>query len=218
MKRLRIAIHQRRALNCFVSGEYDAAEKHFTAVERIRPDHPGINHNLGLVAMARGDHLAAERRFLADLQRLGDHYPRLRVLADNYYLWGHRTEALDYYRRALEDGPPEGSRGIITERIAICEDDERFERSRASLARYNEGVRNEAAGNPEEAIAAYTEAVALDATNLTAANNAGALLMNRNGDHAAAARLFERGLAMERVEWLAANLEKANQALVEQER
>lgn len=218
MKRLRIAIHERRALNCFVSGEYEEAGAHFRAIERISPEHPGLNHNLGLVAMALGDLEEAERRFTADLERLGDHYPRLRVLADLYYLWGKRDLALDFYRRASGDDPPAGSRRIIAERIAICEDADRFARAQEAAARYRAGNELEAVGRVDEALDAYRAAINLDPTHLAAVNNAGAILMNDRHDYAGAALLFEQGLGMEQLEWLAANLQKAEQGRAEQKR
>ncbi|MFW5777354.1 MAG: tetratricopeptide repeat protein [Spirochaetota bacterium] len=218
MKDLRIAIRQRRALNCFVSGDYGVALKHFLAIERIRPDYPGLNHNLGLVAMGRGDYAEAERRFLSDLERLGDHYPRLRVLADLYYIQGRREEALAFYRRAQADEGSACATRLLAERIAICEDPERYERARHSAERYREGNTLEAAGETQAAAERYREAIEHDPTNIPAINNLGAILMNTRHDYDGAARLFEQGLAWEHLDWLAANLEKAHSGRVQRER
>jgi Tfp pilus assembly protein PilF len=217
MKSLRIAIRERRALNCFVSGEYETAARHFEAIERLHPNHPGVNHNLGLVALARGDHAEAERRFITDLEHYGDHYPRLRVTADNYYLWGRSKDALLYYEKALAEDPPDTSLPLIRKRIEICRDADKYSLAQRSLSVYNDGRALEADGKHTEALACYQDAIGLDETNLTAINNAGVILMNTLGEHTDAARLFERGLALEHISWLAANLEKAHEAIQQEE-
>tara|TARA_B100000614_G_scaffold261095_1_gene289691 strand:- start:282 stop:926 length:645 start_codon:yes stop_codon:yes gene_type:complete len=209
MKTIRIAVRERRALNCFVSGDYQRARAHFRAIERIDPAHPGINHNLALVAMAQGEYAEAETRLLDELERLGDYYPRLRVLADTYYAWGKRIDARTFYRRALAQEEAARAHALIEERIAICDDPRRFDDACTSVSRHREGVDLEGAGRTDAAIEAYREAIALDPTNIPALNNLGALLMNARGEFDAAADLFSRALEWEPAEWIAENLEKA---------
>ncbi len=216
MKKIRTAIRERRALNSFVSGDYSGAEKHFTALEKIDPHRSGLNHNLGLTAMALGRYEEAEKRFLRDHKDLGDYYPRIRVMADLYYIWGKREQAEIFYRKALENSPPDGSRRVIMERISITADPEMYEYACESAGLYAEGNILLEDKRYEDALKLFLEALEKDKTNLPALNNIGVIQMNYYRDYSSAAETFEKGLELENLEWLEANLEKAKKALAGQ--
>ncbi len=214
MKRLLIPLHMRLALNAYSSGDYDRAEKHFRRIQEISPNHRGVRHNLALTAMGRGDFAAAEPLLLAEIEDLGDFYPRLRVLADLYYSWGRFDRAAGFYRRAAEDpDAPDHDRDYLDQRLAICLDPEAAERAREATVLYHEGTEAQAAGEPERAYELFKRCVALDPTNHPALNNMGVIRMNDRRDYAGAIEAFEEAYRIQPVEIVRANLARARSML-----
>lgn len=214
MKRLLVPFHMRLALNAYSSGDYTRAEKHFRRIEELSPNHRGVRHNLALTAMGRGDFAAAEPLLLAELEDLGDFYPRLRVLADLYYSWGRFDRAAEFYRRATVDADvPDHDRDYLDWRLAICVDPEAAERAREATRLYHEGTEAQATGDSERAYKLFEQCVALDPTNHPALNNMGVIRMNDRADYAGAIEAFEQAYRIQPVEIVRANLARARSML-----
>ena len=204
----------RLALNAYSSGDYTRAEKHFKRIQKISPHHRGVRHNLALTAMGRGDFAAAEPLLLAELEDLGDFYPRLRVLADLYYSWGRFKRAAEFYRRATEDlDAPDEDRHYLNQRLAICQDPGAADGAREATRLYHEGTQAQAAGASERAFELFERCVALDPTNHPALNNMGVIRMNDRGDYAGAIEAFEQAYRIQPVEIVRANLARARAML-----
>ncbi|SIQ29091.1 Tetratricopeptide repeat-containing protein [Alkalispirochaeta americana] len=207
--RLRTKYLERTGLNAYALGRHAEAERSFLALLALDGDRPGVRHNLGLAFLAQEKFSQAEELFLHELSRLGDHFPRLRVLGDLYYQWGKPHQAAEMYQRSLDEDCPRQDRAFLEMRCEICRDPERFHQARLSRESYLRGNRAMEEGDIPGARQALDEALRLDPSNVPAWNNLGTLLLNHCQDPAGAAEAFREGLRLQPVPWLQANLEKA---------
>lgn len=214
IKKLRIKLWQRKGFNSYVSGDYDQAELYFRKILAVEPDHAGIRHNLGVIALNQERFAEAEEIFLQELDDHGEQYPRLRLLAELYYLWGKREKAREAYRRAQAGGPPQHEKRLIQERIAICQNEDLFNLAVKAREHYAEGNRLMGAQLWEDAARQFARAVELDKTNIPAWNNLGTVRMNHRRDYAGAASAFRAALALQRVGWIENNLKNAEKLQV----
>ena len=83
---------ERFALNSFVSGDFERAEKYFLRLKEDDPDRMGVDHNMGLVKLGLKQFAEAEKFFLRDAELFGESYVRSRTLGDLYYIWGRREQ------------------------------------------------------------------------------------------------------------------------------
>ncbi len=203
---------KRRALNAFISGDFENAQTLFRRILAFQPDAPGVRHNLALTCIAGGDYDEAEKLLLTELERYGVYYPRLKVLADLYYIRGSRKSAHDFYRRALGQEAPEEERALLAKRIELTADDETFARVTEANRCFAEGNRFMADERWDEAVQVFTRAADLDETNIHALNNAGTIHLNNRNDPAEAIRLFREAMRWSSLPWLAKNLAKAEKA------
>ncbi|POQ98985.1 hypothetical protein AU468_11385 [Alkalispirochaeta sphaeroplastigenens] len=210
--RLRRKYLERTGLNAYALGRYSQAEGAFRTLLALDEDSPGVRHNLALALLAQEKFSPAEELFLGELARLGDHFPRLRVLGDLYYQWGKPDQAAEIYRRALAEDCPCQDRAFLEMRREICRDPERFRQAGLSRERYRRGNSAMEAGDIPGARQALEEALRLDRSNVPAWNNLGTLLLNHCKDPDGAAEAFREGLRLQPVPWLQSNLEKALQA------
>ena len=211
--RLRLRLMKRRALSAFQSGEYALAESLFQRIVAAEPGSPGARHNLALTFIAKGDYDEAERLLLTELEDFGEHYPRLRVLADLYYIAGRRQDAHVYYQRSLECEAPDGDRDFLTKRIDLTGDDERYERVKRGHQSFLEGNRLMKQQRWDEAISEFTRAADFDETNIHAMNNAGSIYLNHKNDPRQAAGFFKRALHILNMPWIARNLRQAEKVI-----
>lgn len=208
---------QKRATNYLFGGEFEKARRLFLKLHAAEPGVPGMRHNLALTYIGEQRFAEGERLLLEELSDFGEHYPRLKALADLYYMWGRREAASEFYAQALDTDCPEEEKPLIRRRIEITGDAARFERARESLKRLADG--NELLGEDrwEEALQAYQTAVELDETNLQALNNTGTIQLNHARDPALALETFKRACAWSPLPWLRSNLMQAQRALAQRE-
>jgi tetratricopeptide (TPR) repeat protein len=214
-QKLILAYHQRRALNAFASSNHQQALDHFQKIQKLNPKAPGINHNLALVHLARGNFPDAEVLFLKELETYGEFYPRLRGLADLYYLWGKKEQALIYYQRTINCHEGANDLPLVQKRIDICSDHVLWQQSRESLTFYTQAQKEDQEKRFEEAIVSYQKAAELDETNLAAWNNWGALLMNYQKEYSKARDVFSKALTYDTPGWILVNYHKVK-GLVDQ--
>jgi tetratricopeptide (TPR) repeat protein len=211
--KLRIKLLQRSGLNSYVTGDYQTAETCFRKILAIDPDYNGIRHNLGVMALAQDRFAEAEEIFLQEVVDHGGKYPQLRLLAEVYYLWGKREKALETYRRANAEGTPKHEKRLILERIAVCQNSERFKLAVLAREYYAEGNRLMDTQEWDEAEQQFVQAVELDNSNISAWNNLGSVRMNHRKDYAGAAEAFRAALSLQRVAWIENNLKNAERRL-----
>lgn len=210
---LRASLLERTGLNSYAAGEYYEAERAFRKVLKMQSDRPGARHNLALALLGKGTFAKAEELLLLELNDYGDHYPRLRVLGDLYYQWGKPDEAAAMYQRATADDCPASDRQFLYRRIVICSTPHLFEDALCSRDAFVEGNRCMENDRMEEAIRSYRLAVEKDATNISAWNNLGTVLLNHMSDPEGAAEAFSAALELQPVSWIKANHEKAQSAI-----
>lgn len=230
IQRLRLWYLRRGGLNALADGAYEEAAETFRRLLEINGQDATARHNLGLAALGRDDFAEAERCFLENLERLGDHYPRLRALADLYYVWGKREKAGEFYRRALKElqggtpgrgegaSPYAGAKPLLEQRIAATETDAAFEAVREADRAYRAGVAAQDEDDPGAAVSEFRRAVEADPSHVLAWNNLGTILMNQREDFAGAEAAFSTGLSYEPVPILQANLQKLAEAKTLHER
>ncbi len=208
------SLAERFGLNAYATGRFDLAEKWFRRLEKAEGESIRVLRNLGVIALARGDVKTAEKYLRREEKLFGASYRRHRSLADLCYTSLTREEASQRYAAALADEEakeaPAEERAFLEERLAICKDRSRFEASRESSLLFEKG---KAAGEAEEALRYFLSAVELDPTNWPALNNAGVILLGREGGAERALELFRKAAAWVRMPMIERNIALAEDAL-----
>ncbi|WP_455382822.1 tetratricopeptide repeat protein [Salinispira pacifica] len=209
MLSIRRKMLQRFALNSFVSGDFERAERYFLQLKEADPDRMGVDHNMGLVKLGLKQYEAAESYLLRDLELFGETYLRSRTLGDLYYIWGRAEKAKKRYSAALRQAEEESDRLLLQKRIEICSDDSAFARAAESHRSFEEGVRLQKTGDSQGARAALTRAVEGDPTNFQAWNNLGSVLMEDSSTYDEALKCFTRARSYSALPSIVRNLEEA---------
>ena len=211
------SLAERFGLNAYATGRFDVAEKWFRRLEKMEGESIRVLRNLGVIALARGDVKTAERFLRREEKLYGASYRRHRSLADLCYSSLTREEATQRYAAALADEEakeaPAAERAFLEERLAICKDRSRFEASRESSLLFEKGKAAGEAGDAEEALRIFLSAAEKDPTNWPAINNAGVILLGRDGGAAQALELFRKAAAWVRVPMIERNIALAADAL-----
>ncbi len=205
--------HTRQALNALAEGDYARSRRMWEKLRKRRPDALGIRHNIALTYIGEENYEAAEPLLLAEIEDYGEYYPRLKALADMYYVWGKRPQAHAHYRRALEaDDAVAEERGFVERRLELTADDGSFSEVLESLQALRRGNESLDAERWQDAINAFTQAVRHDPTNIQALNNIGTIQLNYQRDPKRAAVTFRRALSWTPLPWLKRNLAQAERA------
>jgi Flp pilus assembly protein TadD len=211
------SLAERFGLNAYAVGRFDLAEKWFRRLEKVEGESIRVLRNLGVISLAKGDVKTAERYLRREEKLYGATYRRHRALADLCYTSLTREEAAKRYAAALEDeeakGATEEERVFLQTRLAICMDIQRFESSREGALLFAKGTAAGASGDSDEALKNFLAAAELDPTNWPALNNAGVILLSREGGAAKALELFEKAAACARVPMITRNIALAKDAL-----
>lgn len=211
------ALAERLGMNAYALGDYERAEKWFRKLERKEPDSLRTLRNLGVILLARGDFSGAERYLKREERLYGESYQRHRALADLAYSAGNREAAAARYSAALscpEAGErEERERNFLQARLAVCRDRARFEDAREGGRRFAEGEAARARGDAEAALAAFLSAADLDPTNWPALNNAGVILLERDGGAERALEAFQKAAACAGLSMIERNISLAKELL-----
>ncbi len=211
------SLAERFGLNAYAIGRFDLAEKWFRRLEKVEGDSIRVLRNLGVIALARGDVKKAEAYLRREEKLYGASYRRHRSLADLCYTSLTREEAAVRYAAALADGEaaeaPDYERSFLETRLAICKDAARFESSRESSLLFEKGKAAGEAGDSDAALQAFLTAAEKDPTNWPALNNAGVILLGREGGAEKALELFRKAAAWVRVPMIERNIALAKDAL-----
>ncbi len=105
------------ALSCHRSQLYDEAVHLYSAVLRLQPEHPDANHNLGAIAVEKGDFIGALPFFQAALQAQSDNFQYWFSLVDALILAHEDGLAADVLEDARRAGMPENTAGELVERL-----------------------------------------------------------------------------------------------------
>ncbi len=200
---------ERFALNSFVSGDFERAEKYFRRLKEDDPDRMGVDQNMGLVKLGLKQFAEAEKFFLRDAELFGESYVRSRTLGDLYYIWGRREQARNRYSAALRQGENNSDETLLRERSVICSDESAFAAVGESHRSFEEGVRLQKAGDAAAAKASLENAVKHDPTNFQAWNNLGSILMDDSSTYRQAVECFSRARRYSTLPSIVHNLEEA---------
>ncbi len=187
MKRIRMKLYKRQALNAFVEGRFSRAYQSFRKVLEINPREQGMSYNMGLVCIALKRYEEAER-WLSESP--GESNPGIfRTMADLYYLWGKRDKAVSWYQKARNTGM---EKNLVDARLKVLDDDKEYKAAMESYDLLNQGVEAMKKKEWEQAVSLLRRAVRADKTNYIALNNLGTILMNRNMDLKEAEKCFKK--------------------------
>jgi len=187
-------------------GRFDQAEKAYRRAVDLRPGHPGVRNNLGILYSKQGRLEEAEVEFRQLLRVSPDVIPTRLNLASVLLRQGDWEEARDEYLRALEFDNTQGKAQVNLGNIAL-----QFEHDPALALRYfdkalevnpgsgvglwgGRGVALKALGRVEEAEAAYRRALNIDPGYAEAWFNLGNLYRD-NGRWEAAVEAYEQVVA-----------------------
>jgi Tfp pilus assembly protein PilF len=214
IKRLMVMYNERVMLNALAHGVYTRAEQAITRLERYEGRTRRVMHNLGAVRMGQGDFVAAEALFEEEIEAFGDNAGILRALVESAYLGGNRVHAAKRIAVALAD-PDCLDPIILKKRAAICADPDAHARAMEGKKEFAAALALVASGDKDGAISAFRRAAEADATDFTALNNLGALLMNHKHDYEGAAQAFKAALDLSDQALMRDNLAKAREMLRE---
>ncbi|MFW5799711.1 MAG: tetratricopeptide repeat protein [Spirochaetota bacterium] len=192
VKKLLIKYYENRAMNNLVENNFPKAEMYFQKVLDINKDKPGSYYNLGIVKLSMKKFEEAEDLFKKELQRNEDNYKVKNALADLYYIWGKKDEALKYYEEVYKIEPNEKQSKLIEKRIKHCKDDEAYEKVKESINHFEKGNKYLNEKKYEDALKEFENAISLDKTNFFAYNNIGSIYMNYYVDYDKALNYFEK--------------------------
>ncbi|TVQ25788.1 MAG: tetratricopeptide repeat protein [Spirochaetaceae bacterium] len=209
IRRIRERMRQRRALTAYAAGDFERAGALFRAMLKAHPETRGIRHNLALTCIALEQYEEAEEMLLTELDWYGEYYPRLRVLADLYYVTGRREAAHEFYRRTLASEVPDHDRLVIEKRVELTASEQSFAlvaEAHAAFSRGNSLMANE---DWAAAVREFEHAASLDVTNIHALNNAGTVYLNNLDQPDRAVELFRQALRWSKLPWIGRNLKQA---------
>ena len=206
-------LRTRRALNALATGNYAESRRFWEKIRKRKPDAQGIRHNIALTYIGEQQYEQAEALLLAEIEDFGAFYPRVKALADMYYVWGQWEKAHERYCEALEcSDVEENQRKLVKRRIEQTNDSAGYGSVLESLQLLEKGNTLLEAEQWEDALEAFRKAAALDPTNLQALNNIGTIQLNYERDPNAAANTFRRALSWSHLPWLSRNLKQAEKA------
>lgn len=111
------------ALHCHRAQEWDQATQLYEAVLRLEPQHPDANHNLGAIAVEKGDYLGALGFFQAALQAQSDNTQYWFSLVDALILAKEHILASDILEDARRAGMAGDMVGQLVQRLVAEEVD-----------------------------------------------------------------------------------------------
>src|SRR6056297_530752 len=123
-----IYLWRRKALNSFVSNEFEKSLKYFKKIYKKNPNEKGIRYNLGLVSLAMKNFKEAKNYFKENYLR-NQNYINTKALGDVYYLWGKQEKAINYYQKSLKKCKDKRDENFINNRIEICKDDKKLDKT-----------------------------------------------------------------------------------------
>jgi len=129
---LKISYYRRRALNCYVSSDFDKSAGYFQKILNLYPDLKGINMNLGLVNFAVENLQEATKYILKEIQYHGHSYSTDRAMADITFFSKQPQLAMEYYQRSLEY-PECDCNDFLKERIKQCNNLELYQKALDSV-------------------------------------------------------------------------------------
>ncbi|MDY0288872.1 MAG: tetratricopeptide repeat protein [Sphaerochaeta sp.] len=200
--------YQRRTLNAMVQNRWQEAERFMLKQIARQGSSMGLQYNLALIYLGQERKDEAYETLLACSEMYGESLRLCRMLGDIQYIHGDRLDALAWYNTALKDSPDEKEANLITQRVQILLDEQRYQRVLANHADV-ELARLLFASKPEQALELYLRVVEDDPTHVEALNNLGSLYLDEFHDAPEAEACFVEVLALVDSSAAARNLAKA---------
>ena len=200
--------YQRRSLNAMMQNKWEEAERFLLKQIAHKGTSLGLQYNLALIHLGQGRKQDAYDTLLACSDTYGESLRLCRMLGDIQYMHGKRLDAIRWYATALGDDPGEKEATLISKRIAVLEDEARYQRVLANQEDV-ELARSLFTTKPKKALELYLNVVTDDPTHVEALNNLGSLYLDELHDAKKAEVYFMKVLALVDSSAAARNLAKA---------
>ena len=207
-------LRTRFAMNALALGNYEKAEILFRKIAATENERPGLKHNIGLALMAQGHFREALPFFLREAEIYGDSWSRCLALGDLNFQLNQRTDAFDWYKKAVRDAPSEEDEKRIQTMIRNCKDDVSFQNVHKSRSLFMESRERLQAGDADKALELLHEAVALDETHFESWNEAGTIYLNIKNCPEKALPCFEKAREYSPLSVIKKNEEMARKKIV----
>jgi len=207
-----IYLWRRKALNSFVSNEFEKSLKYFKKIYKKNPNEKGIRYNLGLVSLAMKNFKEAKNYFKENYLR-NQNYINTKALGDVYYLWGKQEKAINYYQKSLKKCKDKRDENFINNRIEICKDDKKFDKSLKSQNYVDKGMDYLNNEKYDKAMDKFKKAAEMDKTNFVAYNNIATIFMNQKNNYEKALEYFEKANSLIYNPVVKQNINKLNKVI-----
>jgi hypothetical protein len=179
VRRLRLGLLERTALNQFAQSRFDGAIRQFERLLALDPERRGARFNVGMALLSLGRPEEALRWFEDEAARFGDSLPLRMAQAEAAWRGGDRQRARAGYAAVLKLKPPDENRALAQLRLALCDDADRFREAMMAQPLVVQADGLLAEKRHAEAEELYARACALDESCYQAFNNLGALRLDR---------------------------------------
>ena len=203
--------YQRRTLNAMVQNRWDEAECFILKQIARQGISMGLQYNLSLIYLGQERKQEAYDTLLSCVDAYGESLRLCRMLGDIQYIQGERLGALKWYKKALSDSPDEKEAHLISQRVLVLGDEQRYQRVLTNQADV-EQARSVFTSNPDEALELYLRVVGDDPTHVEALNNLGSLYLDEFQEAKKAESYFVQVLELVDSSAAAKNLAKARKA------
>ncbi|HKL58729.1 MAG TPA: tetratricopeptide repeat protein [Sphaerochaeta sp.] len=200
--------YQRRSLNAMVQNKWEEAEGFLLKQIAREGSSMGLQYNLALIYLGQERMQEAYDTLLNCADTYGESLRLTRMLGDIQYIHGKRLDALKWYKAALEDSPDAKEAKLISLRVLVLEDEQRYQKVLANQADV-EQARLLFSTKPDQALALYLRVVEDDPSHVEALNNLGSLYLDEFDDAKRAESYFEQVLELVDSTAAAKNLAKA---------
>ena len=200
--------YQRRSLNAMVQNNWKEAERFLLKQIAHQGYSMGLHYNLALIYLGQERKKEAYETLLACVDTYGESLRLCRMLGDIQYMTGERIEAVRWYTSALADSPNEKETKLITARLLVLADENRYHQVLENQ-KWVEQARALLEKEPEQALELYLRVVEDDPTHVEALNNLGTLYLDVLHDARKAESYFTQVLELVDSSAAARNLAKA---------
>ena len=203
--------YQRRTLNAMVQNKWEEAERFLLKQIAHKGSSMGLQYNLALIYLGQERKQEAYETLLSCVETYGESIRLCRMLGDIQYMQGHRLDAIRWYTAAIGDNPNEKETNLISRRVEILGDENRYQQVLANQEKV-EQARLLFSTQPEQALELYLCVVKDDPTHVEALNNLGSLYLDEFHDAEKAESCFMLVLELVDSSAAARNLAKARKA------
>ena len=202
---------QRRMLNAMVQNNWKEAERYIHILIHHSGSSMGLQYNLALVTLGLGKKQEAYSILIQSVETYGESLRLCRLLGDIQYIDGQGAEAKHWYAAALVNNPKEKETKLLTIRLEILNNPNRYERVQETMKTIPLALQAMKT-DPHRSLDLYLHILEDDPSQIEALNNTGVLYLENFKNAALAEQYFSRVLELVDHSGAVRNLAKAKKA------